>query len=147
MHNVSIIHVDDDEDIRTIARIAFSLNPVFELTQFESGAEALSFAPTMNADLLLLDFMMPGLNGLATLEKLRELPHYKSIPAIFMTAKAENDMKGTLLDAGAASVITKPFDPMTLGDTVLRIFHACSATSKILNPGSFAASEPSKHTG
>lgn len=147
MHKISILHVDDDEDIRTIARIAFSLNSVIELTQFESGAEAVSFAPTMNADLLLLDFMMPGLDGLATLEKLRELPHYKSIPAIFMTAKAEKDMKGRLLNAGAASVITKPFDPMTLGDDVLRIFHACSATSRILNPGSFAGSERITQTG
>lgn len=137
MHKISIMHVDDDEDILTIAQIAFSLNLHFELTQFASGADAVSCAPALNADVLLLDFIMPGLNGLATLKKLRELPQYKNTPAIFMTAKAEDNMKGMLLDAGAAGVITKPFDPMTLGDTVLRIYKACSATSQILKPGSF----------
>ncbi|MDH3691600.1 MAG: response regulator [Gammaproteobacteria bacterium] len=132
MREISILHVDDDDDIRTITQIAFSLHPEIELTQFGSGEEAVSFAATGNADILLLDFMMPGLDGLATLEKLRELPQYKNTPAVFMTAKAEKGMKGILMDAGAASVITKPFDPMTLGDTVIGVLKACSATSQIL---------------
>lgn len=147
MHEVSILHVDDDDDIRTIAQIAFSLHPEIELTQFGSGAEAVSFAPTLKTDILLLDFMMPGLDGLATLEKLRELPQYKNTPAIFMTAKAEKDMKGVLLDAGAVSVITKPFDPMTLGDTVIRIFNACAATNQVVKLGSFVGSERTKEAG
>ena len=136
MHKISILHVDDDEDIRTIAQTAFSLHLEFELTQFASGADAVSCAPALNADVLLLDFIMPGLNGLATLEKLRELPQYKNTPAIFMTAKPEENMKGMLLDAGAVSVIVKPFDPMTLGKTVLRIYRACSVTSKNFGPSS-----------
>ena len=130
MHKLTILHVEDDEDILTVAQAAFSLHSEFELVQFASGAEAVSCARDLNADLLLLDFVMPEMNGLATLQKLRELPQYKNTPAIFMTAKAEENMKGMLLDAGAVSVIVKPFDPMTLGKTVLRIYRACSATSK-----------------
>lgn len=136
MHKLSILHVEDDEDTRTIAQTALSLHLEFELTQFASGADAVSCAPDLNADLLLLDFAMPEMNGLATLEKLRELPQYKSTPAIFVTAKAEKNMKEMLLDAGAVSVIVKPFDPMTLGKTVLRIYCACCATSNNFGPNS-----------
>jgi len=135
MHELSILHVEDDEDIRTIAQTAFSLHAEFELTQFASGADAVSCASGLNADLLLLDFAMPEMNGLETLEKLRELPQYKNTPAIFVTAKAEENMKEMLLDAGAISVIVKPFDPMTLSNTVMRIYRACSATSKKFGPG------------
>lgn len=110
----TILHVDDDKDILEIARMALTLVDSFELHQFTSGTDALAAIGSIQPDLLLLDVMMPNMSGpevwkeaVSTLET--------EIPTIFMTAKAEDEMSEELKTNGALEVITKPFDPMTLG--------------------------------
>lgn len=110
----SILHVDDDEDILEIARIALELVDRFDLRQFSSGQSALDALRNGIPDLLLLDVMMPKMTGPEFWEAAVAATG-RPIPAIFMTAKAEDELTRALHDRGALAVITKPFDPMVLG--------------------------------
>ena len=111
----SIVHVDDDTDILEITRMALQLVDTFDLHQFSSSVEALGAIVEIKPDLLLLDVMMPDLTGPELWEKVRRHPKTEGMPAIFMTAKAEDQLSTELLSRGALDVVTKPFDPMTLG--------------------------------
>ena len=117
-----ILYVEDDPDIRAIG--AFALESVGGLTvrACGSGAEAVAAAAEFEPQLLLLDVMMPQMDGPATLQALRALDVTASTPAVFMTAKVqprEIEHYGRL---GAIDVIAKPFDPMTLAAQVRAIF-------------------------
>jgi len=111
----TILHVDDDEDILEIARMALEMVDSFTLHQFNSGPDALEKIEGVAPQLLLLDVMMPGMTGPDLWAKVKALPGYAETPTIFMTAKAEDSLSQELLETGALAVITKPFDPMTLG--------------------------------
>ena len=111
----TILHVDDDEDILEITRMALQLVDTFELHQCDCGPDALEALDSMNPDLLLLDVMMPGMTGPELWEKVRARPDRAEIPVVFMTAKAETKISTDLMNRGALKVVTKPFDPMTLG--------------------------------
>ncbi|WP_292292564.1 response regulator [Marivita sp.] len=118
----TILHVDDDEDILEIARMALELVDNFELHQFSSGPDALEGLKTLSPQLLLLDVMMPGMTGLQMSEIVKSDPRHGDIATIFMTAKAEDTASKELLDSGALDVITKPFDPMSLGEQIRTIW-------------------------
>jgi CheY-like chemotaxis protein len=112
---IKILHVEDDADIREIAEMALSLSGDFHVVQSESGEDALKMVQTLQPDVLLLDVMMPGMTGRQTLERMREVPCAAHIPAIFMTARAQQTDIDELLESGAVKVISKPFDPLSLG--------------------------------
>ena len=114
----TILHVDDDPDILEIARVALGVLDTFQLHQSNSGKKALEDIETAKPDLLLLDVMMPEMTGPDLWKKLKEDPAHSDIPAIFMTAMAEDAMAEELLQDGALAVITKPFDPMQLGEKI-----------------------------
>lgn len=111
-----ILYVEDEDDIRAVAELALVNVAGFELCTCASGEEALAVAETFAPDLLLLDVMMPDMDGPATLRALREIPALADTPAIFMTAKVQPDEVNRYLELGAVDVIAKPFDPMSLGD-------------------------------
>ncbi|AHF04187.1 chemotaxis protein CheY [Marichromatium purpuratum 984] len=111
-----ILHIEDEPDIRQI--VEFALEEDFRLTQCASGDEALGGAPGLAPDLILLDVMMPGMDGPSTLQRLRRLPHLAQTPVIFMTAKVQQKEREQLEALGALGVISKPFDPMCLGDEI-----------------------------
>jgi len=113
-----VMCVEDDPDIRMI--IEFSLATVGSLEVYlcAGGQLALDQAPAFKPDLVLLDVMMPGLNGPETLAALRLLPCMKGVPIVFMTAKAMPDEVEELLHYGATGVIVKPFDPMALPENI-----------------------------
>jgi len=115
-----ILLVDDEDDIRTIARIALVDIGGVEAVVASSGKEALQLAITERPDLVLLDVMMPGLDGPSTLALLRAEPATADIPVVFLTAKVQRDEVARFRALGARGVIAKPFDPMTLLDDVLR---------------------------
>ncbi len=121
MSNEKILFVEDDEDIRAIAMIALESVGEFVVMQCPGGDEAVQKAEGFAPDLLLLDAMMPGMSGIETLGALRNIPGLADTPAVFMTAKAREAEKNEFFDAGAIGVITKPFDPMTLGDQIRQI--------------------------
>ncbi|UWQ97470.1 response regulator [Rhodobacteraceae bacterium M385] len=119
----TILHVDDDFDIRDIVQMSLSLDDSLTLHQCSSGNEALDYLQADLPDLLLLDVMMPGMTGPELWAKVKELPGaYANIPTIFMTAKAEDSLSKELLEQGAIGVITKPFDPMSLGDDIRAVW-------------------------
>jgi len=115
---IKLLHVEDDADIREIAKMALDLSGEFEVVQCESGESALMTVPDYLPDVVLLDMMMPGMTGKQTLEKMREIPQMAEVPAIFMTARAQQSEMEELRSLGAAEVISKPFDPMSLADQV-----------------------------
>lgn len=115
-----ILYIEDDDDIRAITELVLD-EDAFALTSCASGSEALKLAGDITPDLLLLDVMMPGLDGPATLLKLREFRHLKHTPVIFMTAKVQPSEIAQYKDLGALGVIHKPFDPATLAQQIEQI--------------------------
>ena len=113
-----ILYVEDDADVRAVATIALERVGGFTLEVCGSGREALERAPCFRPDLLLLDVMMPQLDGPATLEALRTLPATATTPVIFMTARAQSHDLAHYTRLGALGVIPKPFDAMSLAATV-----------------------------
>ena len=116
-----ILLVDDEDDIRMIAEINLRDVGGFETMTAESGAEGIATAIAEQPNLILLDMMMPHMDGMQTLERLREDERTRGIPVIFMTAKAQRTELERYVASGALGVITKPFDPMQLANEVRRI--------------------------
>lgn len=119
-----VLYVEDDADIRTIASMALEAVGGFTLQACASGAEALAHAAAFAPDLLLLDVMMPGMDGPTTLARLRELPATRDVPVVFMTAKVQASEVQHYKALGALGVISKPFDPMTLAGEVQALWAA-----------------------
>jgi two-component system OmpR family response regulator len=111
---VKILIVDDEEDIRRIARLALGKVGKMDVVEAGSGTEGVRKALEEAPDAVLLDVMMPGLDGPSTLAALRSNPATASLPVVFLTAKAMPGEIERLKDLGARGVLTKPFDPMTL---------------------------------
>jgi len=118
---IKLLHVDDDADIREIALMALELFGEFEVLQCSSGAEAIEKAVAFGPDVFLLDMMMPNMTGRETLSHMRKEPSLAHVPAIFMTARAQVSEIDELLQNGAAEVISKPFDPMSLSDQIKQV--------------------------
>ena len=111
-----VLYVDDEADIRTVVKMALEVLGGFTVTLCESGAAALMVMPTVQPDLILLDVMMPGMDGPMLLAQLQALPSGLPAPVIFLTAKAMPEEVAQLKALGAIAVLAKPFDPMTLAD-------------------------------
>jgi two-component system, OmpR family, response regulator len=118
-----ILYVEDEPDIQAVARIALETVGGFTLLICSSGQQALDQALAFVPDLLLLDVMMPGMDGVSTLQALREIPELTTTPAMFMTAKVQPQEIAQLLDLGALDVIPKPFDPMILADQIKQLWN------------------------
>ena len=120
----TILYVEDEPDIQAIAELSLQVVGGFEVTLCSSGTEALEKAPEINPDLILLDVMMPGMDGPETLVKMRELDALKDTPVIFLTAKTGDGDVAGLKALGAVDVVAKPFDPMELPDKIRGIWAA-----------------------
>ncbi len=118
MNAVRILHVDDEPDIREVVEISLGLDPNFSVRGCASGSEALTAAAGWSPNLILLDVMMPGMDGPTTLKHLRQSPQTAEIPVVFMTARAQPRELEHFVSLGAEGVIPKPFDPMTLAASV-----------------------------
>ena len=113
-----ILLVEDDDDIRRIARLTLERLGSFTVEECASGSEAAAVALGMKPDLILLDVMMPGMDGPTTLRELQATPAVAGIPVVFMTAKVQPHEQKQYRDLGAIGVIAKPFDPATLPDAL-----------------------------
>ena len=122
-----ILFVDDDDDLRELAVFGLEAIGGFEVASCASGDEALALAPTFAPELLLLDVMMPSMDGPTVLARLRELPQTVATPAIFMTAAARPNEIKDLLALGAVDIVAKPFDPMALPETINSIWQRVGA--------------------
>ncbi len=113
-----ILYVEDDENFHEIAKLALEVVGGLTLKACFSGPDAISSAAAFAPDLILLDDRMPGMDGPTTLKELRRIPQLASIPAFFITANASPPEIEHFMNLGAADVIPKPFDPMTLAHTI-----------------------------
>jgi len=117
-----ILYVEDEPDIQAVAKMALEMVGGFTLEVCSSGGEALEKIVAFQPQLILLDVMMPGMDGPTTLGKLRELPSFATTPVIFMTAKVQPSEVAEYKRIGALDVIPKPFDPMTLASQVTAVW-------------------------
>jgi CheY-like chemotaxis protein len=118
MTAVRVLHVDDEPDIREIVEMSLGLDPDLTVRACSSGGDALAAAAAWSPDLILLDVMMPVMDGPTTLTHLRQSPRTADIPVVFMTARAQPRELAHFISLGAEGVIAKPFDPMTLAAAV-----------------------------
>lgn len=117
-----ILYVEDDPDIQAIALMVLETISGFTVEPCSSGNEALDKAVAFDPDLILLDVMMPGMDGPETLKGLRNFSELEKTPVVFMTAKVQPQEVQGYLNLGAAGVIAKPFDPMTLAQELRDIW-------------------------
>ena len=115
-----LLYVDDDPDIREIAAMALELDGGFEVATADCGSAALAKASAWHPDVILLDVMMPDMDGPQTLQALRGEAELSEAVVFFITARTRPSEVEHLLSLGAVAVIPKPFDPMMLAMEVRR---------------------------
>jgi DNA-binding response OmpR family regulator len=120
-----LTYVEDDGDIRTIAELALVEIEGFTVDVCSSGPEAIDRTPAFKPDLIILDVMLPEMDGIEIYKRLREFPELKTTPVIFMTAKAMSHESANYRSLGAADVIVKPFDPLSLGQRIRQAWQQC----------------------
>lgn len=129
-----VLYVDDDDDIREIALLCFDFDGGFEVRGCASGRLAVAEVANWQPDIVLLDVMMPGMDGPETLRALRGLPATASVPMVFITARTQVDQVERFLELGATGVIAKPFNPTTLAGQVRALLSAGSAAAHQQRP-------------
>jgi CheY-like chemotaxis protein len=115
---MKVLLVDDESDVRAVATLSLGRVGGMLVIEASNGFDALTRAAEEQPDFILLDVMMPGMDGPTTLAALRSDPRTSAIPVVFLTAKAMASELDRLKQLGAAGVITKPFNPMTLSEEV-----------------------------
>lgn len=119
-----ILYAEDEPDIQAVAKLALEMIGGFKVLICGNGIEALEKVTAFAPDLILLDVMMPGMDGPTTLQNLRANPATAGIPVIFLTAKVQPPEVTQYQELGALNVVAKPFDPMTLAARVKQIWDA-----------------------
>jgi CheY-like chemotaxis protein len=109
-----ILIVDDEDDIREVAQLCLEVMGEWEVTPASSGQQALQIAPELKPDVILMDVMMPELDGPSTFKLLQQNEATRSIPVILLTAKVQATDRKQFEELGVAGVIAKPFDPISL---------------------------------
>ncbi|NOY28482.1 MAG: response regulator [Oligoflexia bacterium] len=118
MPTATVLFVDDDPDIRAIVAVVLGTQTDWRVLMASSGAEALTLALAHVPDLVLMDVMMPDMDGPETLQCMHKQPALAQIPVIFLTAATRTGEYDFLLRLGAEAVLTKPFDPLSLADQI-----------------------------
>jgi CheY-like chemotaxis protein len=118
MNAKRILFIDDEDDIKTLAQFCLESEAGWLMISASSGLEGIAIAQKEQPDAILLDAMMPELDGLQTLAQLQNIPATKNIPTIFITAKAQASDRRRFYNAGAKGVINKPFDSLTLASQI-----------------------------
>lgn len=117
-----ILYAEDEPDIQAVAKLALEMVGGYAVLMCSDGEDALAQVEQFAPQLILLDVMMPGMDGPTTLRKLREQPRTANIPVIFLTAKVQPQEVAQYQALGALDVLAKPFDPMTLSAQLQQIW-------------------------
>ena len=135
MTTIRLLHIDDEPDIREIVEISLGLDPAFAIRGCKSGSEGLAVAAEWKPDIILLDVMMPVMDGPATLAGLLENPETASIPVVFMTARAQARELDRFRSLGAVGAIAKPFEPMALAASIRKFLPPVADPLEALRAG------------
>jgi DNA-binding response OmpR family regulator len=123
MHTKRILIIDDEETIQTVVQFGIKMAAGWEVFTASSGFEGIQTAQAEKPDVILLDVMMPDMDGIATFKKLQSHSETEQIPVILLTAKAQTAEKRQFNDLGVSGVITKPFNSLDLPEQITRILH------------------------
>jgi two-component system OmpR family response regulator len=118
MAGLRVLYIDDEPDIREVVELSLGLDPCILVRSCASSDAALALAPDWAPDIILCDVVMPAMDGPATLARMRQCPQTASTPFVFMTSRAQAHEIDHFKSLGAAGIILKPFDPMTLAQAV-----------------------------
>ncbi|NJP10878.1 MAG: response regulator [Leptolyngbyaceae cyanobacterium RU_5_1] len=118
-----ILIIDDEETIQTVVQFGIKMTAGWDVLTASSGSKGIQTAQTEQPDAILLDVMMPEMDGIATFKALQSYPETEQIPVILLTAKAQAAEKRQFNDLGVSGVITKPFNSLDLPDQIARILH------------------------
>ena len=118
MQPKQLLVIDDEDDIREVARLSLELTESWSVTTANGGAAGIALARSMKPDAILLDVMMPDLDGPSTFRALQEHAGTMPIPVIFLTAKVQAADRQKYMALGVRGIIAKPFDPLTLGTQI-----------------------------
>jgi DNA-binding response OmpR family regulator len=121
MNKRRILLIDDEETIQEVVQVGIEIEAGWQVEIASSGIEGINLAQTQQPDAILLDVMMPDMDGISTLSNLKANTKTCSIPVIFLTAKTQAVEKDRLQSLGVVDVITKPFNSMTLASQIARI--------------------------
>jgi CheY-like chemotaxis protein len=121
MTNKNILLIDDEETIQEIVQVGIEIESGWQVTVASSGLAGISLAQAQQPDVILLDVMMPGMDGINTLSQLKTNDKTSAIPVIFLTAKAQAAEKTQFKSLGVVDVITKPFNSMLLASQIAKI--------------------------
>jgi CheY-like chemotaxis protein len=116
-----ILVVDDDDHIREVSAVSLELTAGWDVRQASSGTEAVEAACAWNPDAILLDVMMPDMDGPAALALLQQDASTANIPVVFLTAKVQTSDRQRYTSLGVKGVIAKPFDPLSLAERMSEI--------------------------
>jgi len=117
-----ILYAEDDADIRTIAVLAMEVLGGMKVETCDSGVNVVEKAHEFKPDLILLDVMMPNVDGPTALGQLRQVPELSKIPVVFITAKVMKEEVAEFRELGAVDIIEKPFDPQSLTEQINAIW-------------------------
>jgi two-component system, OmpR family, alkaline phosphatase synthesis response regulator PhoP len=118
-----VLIIDDEETIQTVVQFGIQMAAGWEVLTASSGAEGLMKAQAEQPDAILLDVMMPDMDGISTFKALQSDDTTQNIPVILLTAKAQTAEKRQLNDLGVSGVITKPFNSLDLPEQIVKILH------------------------
>lgn len=126
-----ILFIDDDADIHLILTMSLSDLANVEVRSAMSGEEGVKVAMEFQPDLIILDVMMPGMDGIATLQVIKLVPSLAKTPVVFLTAKAQRSEIESYLKYGIIDVISKPFNPITISEQVQTIWQNYQAKASV----------------
>lgn len=123
MSSKRVLIIDDEESIQTVVQFGIRMAVGWDVLVASSGSQGIQTAQTELPDVILLDVMMPDMDGIATFKILQSDPVTEQIPVIFLTAKAQASEKRQFHDLGVSGVITKPFNALELPDQIAKVLH------------------------
>jgi CheY-like chemotaxis protein len=113
-----ILIIDDEDDIREVAALSLEAVAGWKVSMATSGAEGIRLAPSLQPDAILMDVMMPGMDGPTAFREMRQVAAISHIPVILLTAKVQAHDQRRFAALGVAAVLSKPFDPMLLASQI-----------------------------
>jgi len=113
-----VLIIDDEDDIREVAALSLEAIAGWQVLTASSGAKGIEVAIAEQPDAILMDVMMPGVDGPTTFREMQQIPTIVHIPVVLLTAKVQGVDKRRFADLGVAGVLFKPFDPLTLADQI-----------------------------
>ena len=118
-----ILIIDDEDDIREVAALSLEATAGWHVFTANSGAKGIEVATAEQPDAILMDVMMPGVDGPTTFREMQQIPAIAHIPVLLLTAKVQGVDKRRFADLGVAAILFKPFDPLTLAEQIAEALH------------------------